>query len=318
MKSLFRRSAFLAMMFFFCLLSRVAAADCAPPATAGVVICQPSPNSTTFQVPHIEAAANPASGSITGISVLIDGKDVFDNSGNVISLFEGGITNGKHTLQIEAIDSFGRHLTSSEPFTVTGNTPLCPPSAVGMFICAPVASSSVSQNLQFSLGFKGLATISHVRVYVDNKPFADFNPPFGLPDQIIGSAGPVSAGTHMMTATAWDIHGQTYKNSVTFNAFFDGGCPPKGNAPCTPVLTAESPEDGEDVSSTFLVSAHVDFNTVSISAMKVYLDGHVVAQSFGPTFHQNLTAAKGTHILTLQAWDIDGKLYRVTENVNVQ
>ena len=319
MMSLFRRSSvFPVLLFVFFLLSRAASADCAPPATAGVVICQPSPNSTVFQSPHFEAAANPASGSITSISVFIDGKDVFDNSGNVINLFEGGVSNGKHTLQIEAVDSFGRHLTSSESFTVTGNIPFCPPSGVGMFICAPTMNSSADQNLTFSLGFKGLATISHVRVYIDNKPFADFSAPFGIPNQIIGSAGSVSAGKHTMTAIAWDIHGQTVKNSVTFNAFFDGGCPPKGNAACTPVLTADSPQDGGDVSSTFLVSAHVDFNSVSISNIKAYLDGHVVAEASGPTIHQNLTAAKGTHILTLQAWDVDGNLYRVTENVNVQ
>lgn len=317
MKSPLFRSVFLAMLFVPCLLSRVAAADCVPPATVGVVICQPSPNSTILAAPHFEAAATPASGSIVSMSVLLDGKDIFDNSGDAINLFEGGISNGKHTLSIEATDSFGRHLHTSESFTAIGAISFCPVPALGMSICAPTGSSSVSQNLEFSLGFKGLATTSHVRVYVDNKRFADFDPPFSPPGQILGSAGSVSAGKHTMTAIAWDIHGQTVKNSVTFNAFFDGGCPPKGNV-CTPVLTPDTPVDGQDVTSPFLVSAHVDFNTVSISAIKAYLDGHVVAESFGPTLHQNLSAAKGTHILTLQAWDVDGKLYRATGNVNVQ
>jgi hypothetical protein len=308
---------FLTTLFVFGLLPLVAAAECPAPATAGVVICQPSPNSTVFQTPHFEAAANPASGSITSISVLIDGKDVFNSSGNALDLFQGGVGNGKHALVIEATDSFGRHLRASESFTVIGNISFCPPTAVGMFICAPTASSAVSQNLEFSLGFKGLATISHVRIYIDNARFADFSPPFSPPGQILGSAGPVSAGRHNMTAIAWDIHGQTVKSSVNFKAFFDGGCPPKGNV-CTPVLTADAPQDGDDVKSPFLVSAHVDFNKVSISAIKAYLDGRVVAESFGPAFHQNLSAAKGTHILTLQAWDVHGNLYRVTENINVQ
>lgn len=316
MKFPLRHGFFFVILFVVCLLPRVAAADCPPPASTGVVICQPSPNSTVFQTPHFEAAANPASGSITNIKVLVDGKDVFDSSGDVLDLFQP-VNNGKHTLQIDATDSFGRHLRASESFSVIGNTPFCPPPAVGMFICAPTASGAVSQNLQFSLGFRGLATISHVRIYIDNARFADFSPPFSPPGEILGSAGPVSAGRHNMTAIAWDIHGKTVKNSVVFKAFFDGGCPPKGNV-CTPVLTSDTPVDGEDVKSPFLVSAHVDFNTVSISAIKAYLDGHVLAESFGPTFHQTLSAAKGTHILTLQAWDVDGRLYRVTENVNVQ
>lgn len=318
MKSSFRRPAFfLAALFVLGFLPRVAAADCAPPATVGVVICQPSPNSMIFGGPHFEAAANPASGSIANISVFIDGKDVFDSSGDVLNLFEGGVGNGKHSLVIEATDSFGRHLRASESFTAIGNFEFCPPSGVGMRICAPTASNSVSQNLTFSLGFQGLATISHVRIYIDNARFADFGPPFSPPGEILGEAGTVSAGQHSMTAIAWDIHGKTYKNSVTFKAFFDGGCPPKGNV-CTPVLTTDTPQDGEDVKSPFQVSAHVDFNTVSISAIKAYLDGRVVAQSSGSTFNEMIAAAKGTHILTLQAWDIDGRLYRVTENVNVQ
>jgi polyphosphate kinase 2 (PPK2 family) len=43
-----------------------------------------------------------------------------------------------------------------------------------------------------------------------------------------------------------------------------------------------------------------------------------VGTSSGPTFDQSISAAKGTHILVVQAWDAAGKLYRLTENVNVQ
>jgi hypothetical protein len=44
----------------------------------------------------------------------------------------------------------------------------------------------------------------------------------------------------------------------------------------------------------------------------------LAASSSGPTFDQPITAAKGTHIVVVQAWDTAGKLYRLTENVNVQ
>jgi hypothetical protein len=52
--------------------------------------------------------------------------------------------------------------------------------------------------------------------------------------------------------------------------------------------------------------------------MRAYLNGTVVAQSFGPTLDQQVTAPKGTRILVIQAWDTAGKLYRFTANVNVQ
>jgi hypothetical protein len=44
----------------------------------------------------------------------------------------------------------------------------------------------------------------------------------------------------------------------------------------------------------------------------------LAGSSSGPTFDQPITAAKGTHIMVVQAWDTAGRLYRLTENVNVQ
>jgi hypothetical protein len=62
----------------------------------------------------------------------------------------------------------------------------------------------------------------------------------------------------------------------------------------------------------------VQNNPAAITTMRAYLGGTVVAQSFGPTLDQPVTAPKGTRILTIQAWDTAGKLYRSTMNVNVQ
>ena len=299
------------------LLSGVARADCPVPPTAGAIICQPSPNATVFQLPHFEAAATPASGSITDIKLSIDGKLVFDSPGPVLNLFEGGIGNGMHALLVDAVDSFGRHYQAAQSFSVTGNLPPCQPAAAGVRICAPAADEFVSQNLFFSLGFQGLASISHVRIYMDHVVFADFDPPFSQPGQLMASAGSVSAGKHTMKVVAWDIQGRVYTKSVIFNAFFDGGCAPKGNS-CTPALTPSTPQDGDDVRSPFRVSAQVLFNPLPITTMKVYLDGRQIAESFGPVFDQPISAAKGTHIMVIQAWDTEGRLYRATENVNVR
>ena len=52
--------------------------------------------------------------------------------------------------------------------------------------------------------------------------------------------------------------------------------------------------------------------------MKVYVDGVDTVTTSGPTVDQSIAAAKGTHIVIIQAWDTAGKLYRFTENVNVQ
>jgi len=116
---------------------------------------------------------------------------------------------------------------------------------------------------------------------------------------------------------AWDTNNVAYKSSVSFKAYYEGDCPPKGST-CNPGIYPSTPNDGEDVTSPFRVSAAVQFNTASITAMKVYVDGREAGSSSGPNFDQPVSAVKGTHILVIQAWDTAGKLYRLTENVNVQ
>ncbi len=308
----------LAALFAIAMLPVTASATCPEPSSAGVRICQPSANSTVYQVPHVEVVASPSSGSISSTKVFIDGKQALENFGSGVDLFPGGLTNGTHHLVIKATDDFGRTYQASEYFGVTGNLPSsCHPSAIGVRLCSPTPGAVISQNLAFAVGFRGATTITHVRAFVDNKLMADFAPPFGNPDEIFPEVGSVTAGLHMLKITATDSAGHTYQSSAGFKAYYEGDCPPKGNT-CTPGIYMNGPFDGDDVATTFRVSASVENNPAAINAMKVYLNGHQVAQSSGPVLDQKITTAKGTKIIVIQAWDSAGKLYRITQNVNVQ
>jgi hypothetical protein len=300
-----------------CCLSSQGLAACPAPASGSLAICQPSANSTIYQVPHIEATADPSSGSITNMKVYIDNKEVFQSGGPGISLFEGGVANGTHHLVVNAWDDFGRVYQAQEYFSVTGNLPFsCPPGGVGVRICAPGNGQVVSQNLGFSVGFKGNAPIRHVRAYVGSTAVFDFTPAAGQ-DSVVAGGVSTTAGTHTLAIQAWDINNVVYKSSVSVKTYYEGGCPPRGTT-CNPGIYPNTPIDGDDVQSPFRVSASVQNNTASITAMKAYIGGVQVGASSGPTFDQPVSAAKGTHILVIQAWDTAGKLYRLTENVNVQ
>src|SRR5258708_4080808 len=78
---------FTVVAFALC-LSLQASAACSEPASGTLAICQPSANSTIYQVPHFEATANPTSGSITTMKVYIDNKLVFQNGGGPPPFFE--------------------------------------------------------------------------------------------------------------------------------------------------------------------------------------------------------------------------------------
>ena len=300
----------------FCLSSQVFAA-CPEPASGTVRICQPSANSTIYQVPHIEVNASPTSGSITTMDVYIDNKLAFQNGGPSLNLFPGGVANGTHHLVINTWDNFGHLYTAQENFSVTGNLPFsCPPTAVGVRICAPAQGDVVSQNLGFAVGFKGNAPISHVRAYVDATDSFDLAPSSGQ-DHVIAGGINTLPGAHTLKIVATDTKGATYTSSVAIKTYYEGDCPPKGST-CTPGIYPDTPNDGDDVVSPFRLSASVQNNTKSITAMKVYVDGRQSGESSGPSFDQPITAVKGTHIVIVQAWDTAGKLYRLTENVNVQ
>jgi hypothetical protein len=292
------------------------AAQCAAPSSAGMRLCQPSSGATVYQVPHIEATATPTSGSISDLKVFIDGKLALENGGPSVDLFQGGVSNGTHHLVVRATDNFGRTYQAAEYFHVTGNLPNCPTSTVGVRICYPAAGQAISQNLPVSIGFKGTAQITRLRTYVGSTLVADFQVDRGQ-TQIIGQGAATTAGTHTLNVVATDSAGHTYKSSVSFKAFYDGGCPPRGDV-CTPGIYPNTPQDGQDVQSPFRIAANVENNTAAITTMRAYLNGTVVAQSFGPTLDQQVTASKGTRILVIQAWDTAGKIYRFTANVNVQ
>jgi hypothetical protein len=307
----------LALVAIVLCLSSQSFAACPEPASGTVAICQPSPNSTVYQVPHIEVNSSPTSGSITNMNVYLDNQLFFQNAGPSLDLFPGGVANGTHHLVINTWDDFGRLYQAQETFTVTGNLPFsCPPTAVGVRICAPAQGDVISQNVGFSVGFKGNAPISHVRTYIDGTDVFDLTPSSGQNSVVAGGSN-TTPGSHTLTVVAWDATGAVYSSSVAIKTYYDGNCPPKGNV-CPPGIYPETPNDGDDVTSPFRLSASVQNNTASITALKVYVDGALAASATGPTFDQPITAAKGTHIVIVQAWDTAGKLYRLTENVNVQ
>src|SRR6266852_1427275 len=310
-------SVFVATFLAVVMLPAQGAAQCAAPATSGIHICQPSPNSVINGVPHIESAAEPSSGTISSTTVTIDGKQIFTNAGPDMNLFPGGIENGTHKMVITSKDSFGRAYQASETFSVTGNPPsTCPIATVGVRICYPAAGEFVSQNLTMTFGFKGAANITHVRTYVDHTVNFDYSPYPG--EQSIEAEGsPTTPGNHTLTVVVWDAQGHVYSSKVGFTAFYDGSCQPKGNI-CLPGIYSNGPYDGQDVTSPFRISFNVEDNPAPITAMKAYLNGRVVAISSGPTLEQQINANKGTQILTIQAWDTAGKLYRSVQNVNVE
>jgi len=64
--------------------------------------------------------------------------------------------------------------------------------------------------------------------------------------------------------------------------------------------------------------ANILENPRPITTMKAYIDNTLVATANGPTMTSPVeNAPNGTHILTFQAWDTGGVMYRIQYNINL-
>ena len=127
---------------------------------------------------------------------------------------------------------------------------------------------------------------------------------------------------HKVTYVAWDSQGHSYSSSHTIHSTYTYGfldCPPKGNDPCKPGFNESTiPQAGAYVGNSFPINVNIEQPPHQITTMKAYVDNTLVATSNGPTMTSTVeNAPSGTHILTLQAWDTTGAIYRVQYNINI-
>lgn len=310
----------LLLVTFVPLYSVNANAQCTAPSAPGVRICAPTPNSTVVYLPAIQVNSTPKSGSIYKFIIYDNGKSMFEGEPyqSGVVLYDGSLHNGFHNIVVNAWDTAGNLLQSKVSFTIIGYgyAPFCSaPSAPGINFCTPPDSSLQQSNISVSATAKGYSAITAMQVYVDGKLQVQ-QQGYNYLNTGVAPAGP---GSHRITFVAYDSTGHRFAATKTVTSTYDSyNCPPKGNGPCSPGFEVNAPQSDEFVDGSFDLKAQVLGNPSPITAMKVYLDGVPVAQSNGPTLYQTVTTGiRGTHILTFQAWDTAGRLYRVQQNVNI-
>ena len=318
MKSL--RNVFLvfSLLVFCCAINLHA--QCSAPAKPGVRICTPTPNSYVAFVPAIEVNSAPKDGAIQRFIIYDNGKQIF--VGNPyqtgIALYDGAVKNGLHYVVVNAWDSGGNLLQASVTFNVIGSgySLFCAkPKAPGINFCVPPPNTVQTLNIPISATATGYSNIASISVYLDSK--FQFNVP-GY-DYLSTSVQATSPGKHNVTMVAYDLSGHSFAASKTVLTAYDYySCPPKGNGPCSPGFEVQSPLSESYVGNSFAIQASITNNPRPITTMQAYIGGTLVANSNGPTMYQTVkNAPSGTRVLTLQAWDTGGYLYRIQENINV-
>lgn len=300
----------------------IASASCTAPEKPGVRICSPSPNSTVSFIPAIDFNSTPASGaSITNFIIYVNGQKTVEGvtgqTGDTV--INTDTRNGLQKVTIHAWDTAGNLYSSSVSFTVVGEgypSSCAIPSSPGVNFCEPPAGTILGPSYSVAASAKGDSKISAMRLYVDGK--AQFTQ--GEATQLNTTATVGTQGDHKLAFVAWDTEGHVFSKTRTIHSTYTYSyvtCPFSG--PCGPGFdTVVTPATDSYVGNSFTIQNQIQNNPRPITTLKAYLDGKVVATSSGPTMISQVNnAPSGTHIITLQAWDTAGTVYRVQYNVNI-
>jgi hypothetical protein len=294
------------------LLSLPAHANCPAPTNPGAVICFPSNGSTVTSPMNIEATATGRNGLPIVQMILYSNNHKIDQVNNIATLtFSDGndIYNQSYHLVLNAWDSEGNLYQASATVKVIDGTYPCSHPASGINFCSP-PNNSYQPDSGVQLVAWGSSNVTSMNAWL-NGTLID-----------VANGNEIDAITGGSNYTQWQMftvkayHGSQplYTATANFKMYHVYQC---GRSGCNPGVVIQQPTNDEDTNSPFTVAADVEDNTQQITAMKVYLDNVVVATSTGPTIRANVTAAAGTHLLSVQAWDTSGALYKTDQTVNV-
>lgn len=293
-----------------------AAAVCSSPSQPGAVICYPTANATIVPIFNIEGAATGKNSPITKMILYADNQKIYesDNSSFVYADYLAWEL-GSHHLVLNAWDSDGNLFQASTTINVpisvntTYNTSCSHPST-GVHLCLPISNSWYPQS-NVLLVASGSVSIVAMKGYVNNANVVSTNGNY----LAIGYGGNPNPSGFKYVANGWDGKGVVWSASATgIRLYYDGACPKN----CDPGITIHYPPVVTDQTSPFSLNATVQNNPAQITEMKAYLDDSVAATSTGPTILANISASHGTHLLSVQAWDTRGNLYKSQVTVNVQ
>jgi hypothetical protein len=187
----------------------------------------------------------------------------------------------------------------------------CNQPASGIHLCLPLGTTAYPESI-VPFSAHGSSAIKTMNLYVNGQ----LRTTFDTNSASFGSNLNASAMPYKFTIVGYDAAGKSIATaSVTgVLTYYDAACIKN----CDPGITISSPPTVTDQSSPLKISADVTSNPHPITDMKAYLNNILVLNSTGPAISGSVTAPKGTHLVTVQAWDTTGVLYKTQETVNVQ
>jgi hypothetical protein len=172
-----------------------------------VSISSPSSGTTVSGMVSVRGSASDSTG-LSKIEFYINGTlnataaaSPFSFSWNTTSQ-----TTGSDTLSVKAYDMMGNTSTASVPVSVNNPvpSPIADTTPPVVAITSPANGSTVSHNVAITVSATDNVGVTHVSIYVDNVQLCN---DASAPYTCNWNARKYSAGSHTITATAWDAAG---------------------------------------------------------------------------------------------------------------
>jgi hypothetical protein len=272
-----------------------------------VTINSPAAGSTVSGTVTVGITAAPLTGSTLGsVTLRVDsGTPVTVPAPYSYSLDTTGLTNGAHTLTVNATDNLGRSGTSNQSVTVANTGPT-------VAITAPADGSSVvgnvTVNATVTLGTAS-SPISQVVLSVDGTAVQTKT---AAPYSFILDTGTYTNGLHTITVRATDAASSSGFHTISVSV---------SNGPVVqvpPAVNITFPTAGLILTGTVTVNATVTAGTNPVNLVTLAVDGTVAANRTALPFDFTLDPANyiaGAHTINVTAYDTVDQLGSQTVSV---
>jgi hypothetical protein len=188
------------------------------------------------------------------------------------------------------------------PKTTSPSVTVCEPQDV-TYANSPVKWIADSRDVSHS--------VTAMQIYVDHKlvvnsPSSSINENLNLPN-----------GMHVVVTKAWDSSGANFQSDRRISIY--SGKPGETCPTSDSSLNVCFPTQNETTSTSLHVFANSE-SPAQITAVQVYIDGRLIYNdTSGATYVDTaFTVSKGTHSITVKAWDANGNAFRQARTIMVQ
>ena len=169
-------------------------------------------------------------------------------------------------------------------------------------LSSPGNGTTVSSPVHIAASASGGSyPISAMWVYVDNQPV------YKTTSGSVNTYLSLSAGSHHVVPVAWNSIGQSISKSAYITV-----------SSSTAGVSVASPLAGSSLSSPVKVAASAKAPSGrTISAMRIYVDSVTALTTSAASISTSISMSKGTHGISIQAWDNTGAVYVKNLSVSV-